>query len=110
MVSGPGSPSVLTNMLVSIEQHVDWIFNCINYLKKNNLNTIEPSLKAENEWLEHNQEVAKDHVRSSCNSWYIGANIEGKARIFMPYVGGFPEYVKKCQEVSNNNYEGFKFS
>ena len=110
IVSGPGSPSVLTNMLVSIEQHVNWIFDCINYLKVNNLNTIEPSLKSENEWVEHNQEVAKDHVRSSCNSWYIGANIEGKARIFMPYVGGFPEYVKKCQEVSNNNYKGFKLS
>ena len=107
MVTGPGSPSVLTNMLVSIEQHVDWIFDCIDYLKRNNFKTIEPSLKAENTWMDHNQEVAKNHVRSSCNSWYIGANIEGKARIFMPYVGGFPEYVKKCEEVSTNDYEGF---
>ena len=107
MVSGPGSPSVLTNMLVSIEQHVDWIFDCIDYMKVNKLKTIEPSKEAENSWVDHNQDVAKDHVRSSCNSWYIGANIEGKARIFMPYVGGFPEYVKKCNEVSKNNYEGF---
>ncbi len=107
MVSGPGSPSVLTNMLVSIEQHVDWIFECIDYMKVNKLKTIEPSKEAENSWVDHNQDVAKDHVRSSCNSWYIGANIEGKARIFMPYVGGFPEYVKKCNEVSKNNYEGF---
>ena len=107
MVSGPGSPSVLTNMIVSIEQHVDWIFECINYLDKNNINSIEPSKKAENAWAIHNQDVAKDHVRASCNSWYIGANIEGKTKIFMPYVGGFPEYVKKCNEVSKNHYEGF---
>jgi len=107
MVSGPGSPSVLTNMIVSIEQHVDWIFDCIHYLKANKFNTIEPSLKEENSWVEHNQSVAKDHVRSSCNSWYLGANIEGKPKIFMPYVGGFPEYVKKCNTISKSNYKGF---
>ena len=107
MVSGPGSPSVLTNMIVSIEQHVDWIFDCIQYLKANKFNTIEPSLKHENSWVEHNKSVANDHVRSSCNSWYLGANIEGKPKVFMPYVGGFPEYVKKCNEISKNNYKGF---
>jgi len=107
MVSGPGSPSVLTNVIVSIEQHVDWIFDCIQYLKANKFNTIEPSLKDENSWVEHNKSVANDHVRSSCNSWYLGANIEGKPKVFMPYVGGFPEYVKKCNEISKNNYKGF---
>ena len=106
-ISGPGSPSVLTNMIVSIEQHVNWIFDCIEYMKNNNKNFIEASLKAENEWYKHNQEVSIDHVRSSCSSWYIGANIKGKAKNFMPYVGGYSKYVEKCDEVSKNNYQGF---
>ncbi len=96
-------------MLVSIEQHVNWIFDCIEYVNKNNYQTIEASAKAQKSWVNHNKEVSKDHVRSSCNSWYIGANIEGKSRVFMPYVGGFPEYVKKCNDVSNNDYKGFIF-
>ena len=106
-VSGPGSPSVLTNMIVSIEQHVNWIFNCFDFMKKNKKSSIEASSKAEQEWVQHNQNVSIDHVRSSCSSWYIGANIKGKARIFMPYVGGYAKYVEKCDEVSQNNYEGF---
>ena len=106
-ISGPGSPSVLTNMIVSIEQHVNWIFDCINYMKKNNKKLIEASSDAEIEWYKHNQEVSIDHVRSSCSSWYIGANIKGKAKNFMPYVGGYSKYVEKCNEVSQNGYEGF---
>lgn len=106
-ISGPGSPSVLTNMLVSIEQHVNWVFDCINYMRTNNKNFIEPTKKAENAWYRHNQEVSINHVRSSCSSWYIGGNIDGKAKNFMPYVGGYDKYVKKCNEVSKNNYEGF---
>jgi cyclohexanone monooxygenase len=76
-------------------------------MKKNKKSSIEASSKAEQEWGQHNQNVSIDHVRSSCSSWYIGANIKGKARIFMPYVGGYAKYVEKCDEVSQNNYEGF---
>ena len=94
-------------MLVSIEQHVNWVFDCINYMRTNNKNFIEPTKKAEDAWYRHNQEVSINHVRSSCSSWYIGGNIDGKAKNFMPYVGGYDKYVKKCNEVSKNNYEGF---
>ena len=107
MITGPGSPSVFTNMITSIEQHVDWIFDCLEYLKTNDFILIEASKKSEEKWVEHNQEVAEPHIRSSCSSWYMGSNIEGKPEIFLPYVGGFPEYVKKCQTISLSGYEGF---
>ena len=106
-ISGPGSPSVLTNMVVSIEQHVNWIFDCLKYMKENKKTFIESSLKAETEWAQHNEDVSIDHIRSSCSSWYIGANIKGKTRTFMPYVGGYANYVEICNNISKNNYEGF---
>jgi cyclohexanone monooxygenase len=106
-ITGPGSPSVLTNMLMSIEQHVDWIVDCVEYLRDRNIAEIEPTLEAENEWVTHNNEVASDHIRNSCSSWYIGGNIEGKPRLFMPYVGGFPNYVEKCRNIADKGYEGF---
>ena len=106
-ISGPGSPSVLTNMIVSIEQHVNWIFDCLKYMKENKKTFIEASLKAETEWAQHNEDVSIDHIRSSCSSWYIGANIKGKTRTFMPYVGGYANYVEICNNISKNNYEGF---
>ena len=106
-ITGPGSPSVLTNMLMSIEQHVDWIADCGEYLRDRNIAEIEPTLEAENEWVTHNNEVASDHIRNSCSSWYVGGNIEGKPRVFMPYVGGFPNYVEKCRNIAAKGYEGF---
>ena len=106
-ITGPGSPSVLTNMLMSIEQHVDWIVDCVEYLRDRNIAEIEPTLEAENEWVTHNNEVASDHIRNSCSSWYVGGNIEGKPRVFMPYVGGFPNYVEKCRNIADKGYEGF---
>jgi cyclohexanone monooxygenase len=106
-ITGPGSPSVLTNMLMAIEQHVDWIVDCLEYLRDRNIIEIEPTLEAENKWVVHNNEVASDHIRSSCSSWYIGGNIEGKPRVFMPYVGGFPDYVEKCRNIAAKGYEGF---
>ena len=106
-ITGPGSPSVLTNMLMSIEQHVDWIVDCVEYLRDRNIAEIEPTLEAENEWVTHNNEVASDHIRNSCSSWYVGGNIEGKPRVFMPYVGGFPNYVEKCRNIAAKGYEGF---
>ena len=109
-ITGPGSPSVFTNMITSIEQHVDWIFDCLDYLKAHNIEIIEATEKSENDWVKHNQEIAKPHIRSSCSSWYMGSNIEGKPEIFMPYVGGFPAYVKKCEEISKSGYKGFLLS
>ena len=107
MITGPGSPSVLTNMMQSIEQHVDWIVACLEHLRTHNISAIEATQSAEDDWVAHNDAVADDHMRNSCSSWYVGGNIEGKPRVFMPYVGGFPLYVEKCNEVATQNYLGF---
>ena len=109
MISGPGSPSVLTNMLVSIEQHVDWIARCIGYLREHRLAAIEATQRAEDEWVAHVNAVAGETLYPTCNSWYLGANVPGKPRVFMPYVG-FPPYVERCDEVAAGGYEGFALS
>ncbi len=106
-VSGPGSPSVLTNMIPSIEQHVNWIADCIDYLNRRNLSGIEASQAAEDAWVEHVNEVADSSLYPGCSSWYLGANVPGKPRVFMPYLG-FPTYVEKCEEVVANDYAGFE--
>ena len=106
-ITGPGSPSVLTNMMQSIEQHVEWIEACLIYLRERQINEIEATPDAEAAWVTHNNEVANDHIRNSCSSWYVGGNIKGKPRVFMPYVGGFPVYVEKCDAIAANDYEGF---
>ena len=110
-VTGPGSPSVLCNMLVAIEQHVNWIGDCICHLEVNHLGGIEPTPPAELDWVAHVNEVAEGTMFTapSCNSWYLGANIPGKPRIFMPYVGGYPRYRERCEQVVANDYEGFQF-
>jgi cyclohexanone monooxygenase len=109
-ITGPGSPSVLSNMIVSIEQHVDWIADCIGYMDERELSTIEPTVEAEEKWIAHVNEVAEGSMMTakSCNSWYLGANIPGKPRIFMPYVGGVGEYRRECDEVVARGYEGFR--
>ncbi len=109
-VTGPGSPSVLCNMLVAIEQHVNWIADAIDWLRREHIATIEPLPEAEGEWVAHVNAVAEGtmYTAPSCNSWYLGANIPGKARVFMPYVGGYPRYRKRCEEVAANGYEGFR--
>jgi len=109
MVSGPGSPSVLTNMIVSIEQHVDWITDCIDSLRANGQAVIEATDQAADDWVLHVNEVADTTLFPTCNSWYLGANIPGKTRVFMPLYG-FPPYVEKCNEVKANGYEGFVLS
>ncbi|QFG02469.1 flavin-containing monooxygenase [Tepidiforma bonchosmolovskayae] len=106
-ITGPGSPSVLSNMLVSIEQHVDWVTDCLEYLRERDLATIEPSLEAEDAWVNHVNEVANLTLYPRANSWYIGANVPGKPRVFMPYIGGVGAYAQKCAEVAANGYEGF---
>jgi len=105
-ITGPGSPSVLTNMLPSIEQHVDWIADCIGYMRERGLARIEPTIDAEDEWVSHVNDVANRTLFPSCNSWYLGANVPGKPRVFMPYIG-YPAYVRKCEQVVANGYEGF---
>ncbi|MBT7538589.1 NAD(P)/FAD-dependent oxidoreductase [Pseudomonadales bacterium] len=109
-VTGPGSPSVLSNMLVSIEQHCDWITDCIHHMNSNGLNTIEAEEQAEDQWVKHVFEVADGTMLTapSCSSWYLGVNIPGKPRVFMPYVGGVGNYRAKCSNVAANGYEGFK--
>ncbi len=107
MITGPGSPSVLTNMIPSIEQHVDWIADCLAYMREHEFAEIEPTIEAENAWVQHVNDVADLSLRSTCSSWYIGANVPGKPRVFMPYIGGFPAYVKKCEEVAAEGYAGF---
>lgn len=112
MITGPGSPSVLSNMLVSIEQHVDWVNDCIDYLDANGVRSIEPQADAEEAWVAHVNEVAQGTMLTAptCNSWYLGANVPGKPRIFMPYVGGVGRYRRKCEEVAANGYEGFSLA
>jgi cyclohexanone monooxygenase len=106
IVTGPGSPSVLSNMLPSIEQHVDWIADCIRSLRARGLSRIEPTEAAEEAWVGHVNEVASATLYPSCNSWYLGANIPGKPRVFMPYLG-FPAYAQKCAEEAAAGYQSF---
>ncbi|MCL2395975.1 MAG: NAD(P)/FAD-dependent oxidoreductase [Acidimicrobiaceae bacterium] len=111
-VNGPGSPSVLTNMVVAIEQHVEWIAECIAQVRERNLHTIEATLEASEEWALHVGSLAEGSVRTaeSCQSWYLGANVPGKQRLFLPYVGGLPRYRERCREVADEGYTGFQFS
>ena len=107
IITGPGSPSVLSNMIVSIEQHVDWIADCLSYMRDRDLATIEASPEAEDNWVAHVNEVAYTTLYPQANSWYMGANIPGKPRIFMPYIGGVGAYRQICNDVAAKGYEGF---
>jgi cyclohexanone monooxygenase len=106
IITGPGSPSVLSNMVPSIEQHANWIAACVGYMAARGLRRIEATPEAEDAWVAHVNEVADGTLYPSCNSWYLGSNIPGKPRVFMPYLG-FPAYVQKCDQVAANAYEGF---
>jgi cyclohexanone monooxygenase len=110
MVTGPGSPSVISNMLPAIEQHVNWITDCIGYMRDQGLGRIEAQIDAEEAWVAHVGEVADLSLRSTCSSWYVGANIPGKPRVYMPYIGGVPVYARKCDQVAADGYEGFALS
>jgi cyclohexanone monooxygenase len=107
MVTGPGSPSVLSNMVTSIEQHVDWITDHIRYLEERGLSCSEASPEAEDAWVQHVNDAADTTLFPQANSWYLGANVPGKPRVFMPYVGGVGAYREKCDEVAARQYEGF---
>lgn len=108
-VTGPGSPSVLTNMLPSIEQHVEWICDCLSEMRTEGHTVIEAQGKAEQAWTDHVRDVSDPALKSTTGSWYLGSNVPGKPAVFMPYLGGLPAYTEKCQQVVANGYEGFSF-
>ncbi len=111
-ITGPQSPSVLSNMPVSIEQHVEWITECIDHMRRNKLATIEATPQAQEQWGAHVAEIVNMTLMPGANSWYMGANIPGKPRRFLPYLGpeGVGGYRKKCDEVAAKGYEGFELS
>ena len=100
-------PSVKTQMILAIEQHTDWVAGCLTYMRSHGCSRIEAEPQAQEAWVSHVNEVADKTLYPLANSWYIGANIPGKPKVFMPYVGGFVGYKSKCDEVAANGYEGF---
>jgi cyclohexanone monooxygenase len=110
MITGPQSPGVKSQMILACEQHVDWIADCLQYLRDRGLTRIEAEQDAEDRWVQHNNDVADRTLYPLANSWYVGANIPGKPRVFMPYVGGVTAYKRKCDEIAAKGYEGFRLS
>jgi len=110
VITGPGSPSVLSNMIVSIEQHVDWIADCIGYMRAQGFAAMEAETDAEDRWVAHVNEAAYATLYPQANSWYMGANIPGKPRIFMPYIGGVGAYRQICNDVAAKGYQGFRMT
>lgn len=110
MITGPGSPSVLSNMLVSIEQHVDWMIDCLSNMKSEKQSCFEADQTSEDEWVRHVNDVANMTLFPKGGSWYLGANVEGKPRIFMPYAAGVGAYREVCDDVVADGYRGFSFS
>ncbi|OBH57408.1 cyclohexanone monooxygenase [Mycobacterium mantenii] len=111
-VQGPGSPSAATNFVAALEQHVEWIGDCIAYLRANDIRTIEALSTAQQEWIDHATALVAPTVlvHPSCNSWYNGGNVPGKKRMYMGYTGGIPEYRRRCDEIATGGYTGFKLS
>jgi cyclohexanone monooxygenase len=108
LITGPGSPSVLTNMVTSVEQHVDWIAECIKFLKNTKKEVIEADLEAESKWVARVNEIGDNTlIPHGKNSWYVGANVPGKPRVILPFLGGAANYTSICQEVASKNYAGF---
>lgn len=110
IVTGPGSPSVLVNMVVGIEQHIDWIAACIAHLDRAGATRIEPEPEAEAAWVQQVNDAAAETLFVQANSWYLGANIPGKPRVFMPFVGGIGRYRAICDEVAASGYAGFRIT
>ncbi|SFS96262.1 flavin-containing monooxygenase [Saccharopolyspora flava] len=110
-ITGPGSPSVLTNMPTSIEQHVDWIARCLRHLRDHGLSRIEATERAERAWGREVREAAdRTLLPKARSSWYLGANVPGKPRVFMPYAGGLAHYARLCDDIATRDYEGFRLS
>jgi cyclohexanone monooxygenase len=106
-ITGPLSPSVLSNMVVSIEQHVEWVSDCIGYVRKSGCTTVEATSEAEDQWVRHVAEVASVTLFPRADSWYMGANVPGKPRTFLPYIGGVGEFRRLCDEEAASGYPGF---
>ncbi len=107
IITGPGSPSVKTQMILAIEQHTDWIADCLAHARARGVTRIEAQPQAERDWVRHVNEVADSTLYPLANSWYVGANIPGKPRVFMPYVGGYEGYKRTCDTVAAEGYAGF---
>ena len=110
LIAGPGSPSVLSNMVLSIEQHVEWVVDCLVALREAGQERIEPTAEAEDNWVERLNTAARKTLYLSGNSWYLGANVPGKPQVFMPYIGGVAAYRRICDRVVGNGYSGFERS
>ena len=106
-ITGPSSPSVLSNMIVSIEQHVDWVTDLIEHLRQRGLDRVEPTAAAEDEWVEHVRVVGDATLFPTADSWYMGSNVPGKPRVFMAYVGGVGPYREQCDAIAAEGYRGF---
>jgi cation diffusion facilitator CzcD-associated flavoprotein CzcO len=112
IVQAPGSPSAATNFVAALEQHVEWISECITYLRANDHSTIEALPDAQREWIEHTTSLVAPTVlvHPTCNSWYNGGNVPGKKRMYMGYTAGIPEYRRRCDEIAAAGYTGFKLA
>lgn len=110
IITGPQSPGALANVVVGIEQHVDWIMDCLDYMKAHSKSLIEPTVEAENAWVEKVAALSQMTLHRKGASWYSGANVPGKPRVFMPFVGGFGNYRRLCDAAAANGYEGFILS
>ena len=108
-ITGPGSPSVLTNVVASIEQHVEWLVALLDHMAQHGLDTVEAEAPAEQDWVRHVYDLAASTLLMKANSWYLGANVPGKPRVFMPYVGGLDAYRDKAEAIANDGYRGFCF-
>ena len=106
-ITGPLSPSVLSNMVVSIEQHVEWVAECIAFIRAHGYSAIEPTAEAEAQWVQHVAELGALTLFPTADSWYTGANVPGKARVFLPYFGGVGTYRQTCDDVAAGGYQGF---
>jgi len=107
VITGPGSPSVLANMVLACEQHVEWISNLMQYARDKGVTTIEADSTAQETWAAHVTESANNTLYVQANSWYLGANVPGKPRVFLPYVNGFNIYEERCEDIARRGYEGF---
>ncbi len=110
MINGPGSPSVKANMIVALEQHTDWIMGLLDHMNADDLDRVEAKGDAQTEWAEHAREVAEATLMPRADSWYVGANVPGKKRVYMPYYGGFDRYSDLCEEIATDGYRGFELS
>ena len=110
-ITGPASPSVFSNMMISIEQHVDWIGDCLTYLRDNGqgVDRGRPR-RPRTRWVDHNTEVGNATLYPLANSWYMGSNVPGKPRVLMPYIGGVGVYRQECDDIVADDYRGFVIS